>query len=58
MSGEPIEVVKYPAAFCACESSVRRWNGYGTCLRCGGAYEPSAGRFERIEIPRDEEPKS
>lgn len=49
----------FPAAVCKC--SDRRWNGYGTCLTCGGAYEPSGNLAPIaipptvIEIPREDE---
>ena len=52
-----ISVVEYPAVTCECEPPARRWNGYGTCLRCGGAYVAS-GELEPIEIPAVEEPRS
>lgn len=26
-------------AVCTCALDARQWNGYGTCLSCGGAYE-------------------
>ncbi len=52
-----MKVIEYPAVTCECDPLLRQHNGYGTCLRCGGAYvaefvatEPLAP----IVIPRDE----
>lgn len=39
-----------PSTFCECEPAARRWNGYGTCLACGGAYE-ARGEIAPIIIP-------
>ncbi len=51
-----------PKAWCACGKDNRRWNGYGTCLHCGGAYEHPPGELAPIvvpptvyEFPREEE---
>jgi hypothetical protein len=45
-----ITVEEYPATFCACPREVIQRNGYGSCLRCGGAYE-AEGPIAPIYVP-------
>lgn len=50
-------VVEYPAAVCTCHERARQWNGYGTCLRCGGSYK-AEGDLAPIVIPGKTEERS
>jgi hypothetical protein len=50
-----VKILDYPAESCECELEARRWNGYGTCLRCGGGYVVESGPLVPIVIPQPDE---
>lgn len=41
----------FTAVTCDCSPHIRQWNGFGTCLSCGGAYE-ATGPLAPIVVPR------
>jgi hypothetical protein len=53
-----VKIIEYPATTCECDTLLRQRNGYGTCLRCGGAYVAefvATEPFAPIVIPQDTE---
>jgi hypothetical protein len=53
-----VKIIEYPATTCECDTLLRQHNGYGTCLRCGGAYVAefiATEPFAPIVIPQAEE---
>jgi hypothetical protein len=57
-SGKAVNVIEYPATTCECSPPHRQHNGYGTCLRCGGAYVAefvATEPFAPIVIPQADE---